>query len=830
MNVRDQKRVPESPITDGQSAWRGSLGSSTKSRLEGYLSTIASIESLGLNLSNISDGELRTVAADLRRAAVDGTPLDDLVPSWFALVRETADRALGERPYDPQLLTGLALYHGHLAEMNTGEGKTLAAVAPVSLAALAGHGVHVLTFNDYLAQRDAQWMGPVYERLGLTSASISEGMGPAERKSAYRADITYLTVREAGFDLLRDGLCLDPTDQVHRPFHAAIVDEADSILIDEARIPLVIAGTFDDSIADLDRLAELARALEAGNDFTVDETARNVFLTDPGIQRTEEFLGCGNLFAPENSRLQAEVRNAVHARALLKRDVDYIVRDGRIELVDELTGRVAENRHWPEGLQAAIEAKEDLHPQPEGRVLSSITIQHFLQKYPTLSGMTATASSSASELSEVYGLSVVQVPPYRPCIRKDLPDFVFMSKTAKRRALLEEISGEHRRGRPVLVGTISVEESEALANELLERGIACRVLNARNDGQEAAIIAEAGVIGAVTISTNMAGRGTDIRLGGSSELERDKVLELGGLYVIGTNRHESRRIDDQLRGRAARQGDPGSSRFFISLDDELLERCGIRRLIPSRLLPQGGTTEPLAHPAIQREIERAQRIIEGQFGDIRTRLLRYSRLIESQQEDIQKLRQNVLLDRDDSMAIATRAPDLWDRLRRLCGESRLGSIVRRIKLLAIDGLWRDHLDRVDALRDEVLLVQFDGRQPLVEYYRSAGAWYEQLLETMDGTVIETLERIQVTADGVDWEQEGLLGPSSTWTYMVNDSAYGENTFLTLSTRPGLGMWAVLTCWWLLIPWAAAIHWQRWRRRRKASSPADEPRNDRQKGT
>jgi preprotein translocase subunit SecA len=427
--------------------------------------------------------------------------------------------------------------------------------------------------------------------------------------------------------------------------------------------------------------------------------------------------------------------------------------------------------------------------------------------------MTATASSSATELENVYGLSVLQVPPYRACVREDLPDFVFMSKAAKRRALLEEIEAVHRLGRPILVGTVSVEESETLASDLAGHEIPCRVLNARNDSQEAEIVAEAGAVGAVTISTNMAGRGTDIRLGGSDETDRERVVDLGGLYVIGTNRHESRRIDDQLRGRAGRQGDPGASRFFICLEDALLERCGIRRLIPTRLLPPAGTDHALTHPAVQREIERSQRIIEGQHGDIRSRLLRYSQLIESQRENLQEIRQESLVDRADAAFVAISAPELWQRYTSICGEEVLRSIVTRIKILTIDSLWADHLDRVEALRDEVLLVQFDGRQPLVEYYRAAGSEYERLEARIESSVIDTLRRIEVTPTGVDWEQEGLLGPSSTWTYLVNDSAYGDTTFLTLATRPGLGMWAVLACWWLLLPWAAAIHWKRWRQRK-----------------
>jgi preprotein translocase subunit SecA len=775
---------------------------------------LAAINVRESDLIPAGDGELRERAEALRRQALDGALLDDLLPDWFALVRETARRTLGERPYDVQMLAGIGLHQGKLVEMQTGEGKTLAAVAPVSLNALTGRGVHVLTFNDYLARRDAGWMGPIYERLGLTVSAVQEGLTTGERQRAYGCDVTYLTVKEAGFDLLRDGLCLDPDLQVHRPFHLALVDEADSILIDEARIPLVIAGHLDETGVDLQRLADLARQLRQGTDFDTDESGRNIFLTDRGVHRAEEWLRCGNLFSAENVRLQAEVRNALHAETLLRRDVDYIVRNGRIELVDELTGRVAENRHWPDGLQAALEAKEGLLPQPEGKILGSITIQHFLRKYPRLSGMTATARPAAHELAAVYGLDVQTVPPNRPCIRIDHPDVIYPSRDAKRRALIEEITSVHATGRPVLVGTVSVEESERLAADLREEGVVCRVLNARNDAEEAEIVAEAGALGAVTISTNMAGRGTDIRLGGAGERQRDEVVALGGLSVLGTNRHESRRIDDQLRGRAGRQGDPGSSRFILSLEDDLLQRCGIERLLPPKYLSEArAASGVLDHPVVRREVDRAQRIMEGQHGDIRQRLLSYWQLLEHQRCVLQEWRQEVLEGRDGADLLARRSPQRWPPLCAAYGEDLLQSIERRITLVTIDRAWSDHLAEMAAIRDEVHLVQLGGKDPFTEFYRTAGAAFEALLDHVDDTIVEIFERIEITADGVDWEREGLRGPSSTWTYLVNDNVFGGNTFLTLANRASFGMWAVLLCWWILVPWAMVLHWRRWRKRR-----------------
>ena len=491
-------------------------------------SELTAIAAREADLSQSGDADLLRRGEDLRRQARAGASLDTLLPDCFALVRETARRVLGQRPYDVQMLAGIALHRGKLVEMQTGEGKTLAAVAPVALNALSGHGVHVLTYNDYLARRDAAWMGPIYERLGLSVAHVEEGLSTAERQRAYRSDVIYLTVKEAGFDYLRDGLCFDRDLQVHRPFHLALVDEADSILVDEARIPLVIAGTLEDKGIDLERLADLARRLQRGVDYDTDEYAYNISLTERGGHRAEEILGCGNLFAAESVRLQAEVRNALHAEALLRRDVDYIVRGGRIELVDELTGRVAEDRQWPDGLQAALEAKEGLARQPEGKIFGSITVQHFLRKYPRLCGMTATARPAAVELAEVYGLEVVPVATHRPCVRVDHPDVIHVSRQTKGRALLAEIAKTHATGRPVLVGTVSVEESERLAADLERTGIACRVLNARNDAEEAEIVAAAGAPGAVTISTNMAGRGTDIRLGGADESRREAVVALAG--------------------------------------------------------------------------------------------------------------------------------------------------------------------------------------------------------------------------------------------------------------------------------------------------------------
>ncbi len=787
------------------------------------------------SLSTASDPDLDARIAAIHGRIAGGATLESVQVEWFALVREVAHRLLGERPYDVQLLAGAALFDGKLAEMQTGEGKTLAAVAPVSLRALRGCGVHVLTYNDYLAQRDAAWMAPVYERLGLRVAAVAEGMDTQARRAAYAADITYATVKEAGFDYLRDSLSLDPADQVHRPFDFALIDEADSILIDEARIPLVIAGNAESADLDLPRLAILARACRPERDFETDEYDRNIFLTEAGTRRVEQELGCGDLLVVENLALQADIRNALHAEHLLRRDVDYIIREGRVELVDELTGRVAENRQWPDGLQAALEAKEGLTLQAEGKLLSSIAIQHFLGKYPTLAGMTATATPSAHELRDVYALEIVPVPTHRPSNRDDLADAIFATQDAKRRAVIDAIIQAHAVERPVLVGTVSVEESERLAADLRAEGVPCRVLNAKNDAEEAEIVAEAGALGAVTISTNMAGRGTDIKLGGSTERDRDAVIRLGGLLLIGTNRHESRRVDDQLRGRAGRQGDPGTSRFFVSLEDPLMVRYGIQTLLPKSLLARitsGDAPEPeirradgspreIDHPAVRREVARVQRIVEGQYGDIRKRLLEFSLLIERQREQIQRWRQAVL-ESTHAPLLAEHTAERWNALSTAYGQPLLASIEQRLTLLLIDRGWSDHLAEMQVVRDQIHLVTLDGRNPLTEFYRTSKAAFATLVQEIEDTVVQTFERIEITADGVDWEGEGLTAPSATWTYLVHDNVFRTNTFMTMANRASFGMWAVLLCWWILIPWATVIRIKRWWRARRAARADNGP--------
>src|ERR1039457_2709947 len=519
-------------------------------------SAIQRISAMRSEFARLSDDQLRALSA--------GT---SGLLEFMAAAAVAASRILGQDLYDVQLRGALALTRGSIAEMQTGEGKTLAAVPAISWFAREGQGVHVMTVNDYLARRDAAWMGDIYRFLGLSVAHVQQGMSPAARKAAYRSDITYATANEIGFDFIRDRLALSPDDQVHRPFAVAVIDEADSILIDEARVPLVIAGGGTDDGGLAYAANQVARELRRGEHFTIDTGAHNVALTDAGIHAVEVALRCANLFEERNLRVHSAVQDALHAHALVNRDIDYLVKDGAIEMVDEFKGRIAQDRRWPAGLHTAIEAKEGVASKAQGMILGQITLQHLVGIYPKVCGMTGTAATQSLELSKVYGLKVARIPTNRPVIRVDHPDSVLPTKVEKEQAVLEELRRVHRAGQPVLVGTASVAESERLSALLPD--IPHEVLNARNDEREAAIVRCAGEPGAVTISTNMAGRGTDIRLGAG-------VAELGGLCVIGTNKHESRRIDNQLRGRAGRQGDPGCSRFFVSLADDLMDRKSTR--------------------------------------------------------------------------------------------------------------------------------------------------------------------------------------------------------------------------------------------------------------
>lgn len=750
-------------------SYRRLTGSPIEYDLSPYMRLVSKINSI--ELGGESDGELKKISSGLIRRARDGEDLNDLLVESFALVREAAVRTVALRPFDVQLLAGIAMFQGKLAELPTGEGKTLAAVFSAYLSALTGQGIHIHTFNDYLARRDAAWMGPVYTFLGLSVECIQEGMNIESRQKAYAADVTYSTAKEAGFDYLRDHLCYEKKHLVHRPFHCALVDEADSILIDEARVPLVIAGNIGQPEVDPGHLAETAKVLKEGKDFETDDGKRNICLTDAGISHIEEMLECGDLHAEENLDLLTQINLALHAEHLIHRDVDYIVRKGKVEIVDEFTGRVVEDRHWPDGIQAAVEAKEKLSLGSGGSILGQITLQHFLGLYPKLCGMTATAQASADELHNFYNLKVVVIPPNRTCIRQDLPDVVFTDKEAKTEALIEEIVRCHRRERPVLVGTASVAESENLSSELKKTGIVCRVLNAKNDELEAQVIAQAGAPGAVTISTNMAGRGTDIKLGGDKEQEKEKVIGLGGLYVLGTNRHESLRIDIQLRGRAGRQGDPGSSRFFVSLEDSLMERYGLKSLFPKKMRSLK-SKKPFSNPIVNREVARSQRIIEGQNYEIRKTLWNYSSLVDKQREIVYRRRQELLLDEPLQSQMEGRDPGLYRNLLLSMGTDNLEKLEKKITLLQIDRCWAEHLALISDVRESIHLVNVGGKSPLNEFHKIATDAFLELDHKIDDTIFKTFQSLKITDKGVDLEREELRGPSSTWTYLINDNQFG----------------------------------------------------------
>ncbi|MFC5467549.1 accessory Sec system translocase SecA2 [Cohnella suwonensis] len=700
----------------------------------------------GQHVESWDDARLQAESLALKKKAQAGAPLSDLLPLAFAIAGEAARRTLGMKPFEVQVLAGAALHEGYLVEMRTGEGKTLAAVMPAYLNALQGKGVHVLTFNDYLAGRDAEWMGPVYRFLGLTVASVKEGMTTEERQQAYAADVTYVTAKQAGFDYLRDTIAIRAADIVHRPFHYAIVDEADSLLIDEARVPLVIAGEVASTGGDGGRMAQLARELTQGDDYDFDDNKRNVFLTEAGVEKAEKSLRSGNLYEAHNSHLLTSLNCAIHAESLLKRDVDYVIRDGKLELIDPFTGRVAENRHWPDGLQAAVEAKEGMTSNTAGKILGTITLQHLLSLYPKISGMTATAQDSADEFEETYNLQVVEIPPNRPNIRIDHESRIFTHKEARLKALVREIAEVHATKRPILIGTSSVEESDQLAEALGKSGVACHVLNAKNDEKEAEIVSRAGVLGAVTVSTNMAGRGVDIRLGGGDPDQAGKVSELGGLYVIGTHMNESARIDNQLRGRAGRQGDPGSSRFYVCLEDELIERFGIEKALPASYRNRK-QDEPLEESIFNKKTDHIQRVVMGQNFEIRKTLNKYSDMVEEQRRIHQEQREEVLFNEDS-----------------------LGSAERRATLFHMDKAWADHLAYVSYIREAIHLESLANRNPADEFHHRIIHAFEQLPEKIEKETAATMNKLKSGAygDPIDWEKLGLKSPTRTWTYLIQD--------------------------------------------------------------
>jgi len=610
-------------------------------RLQRYVEAVNALEP---KIQKLSNEDLRAKTGEFKQKLASGAKLNDLLPEAFAVVRESARRNVNMRHFDVQIMGGIVLHEGRIAEMRTGEGKTLVATLAAYLNALEGKGVHVVTVNDYLAKRDAAWMGPVYQALGLEVGFIQHFMEAPERRKMYTCDITYVTNNEVGFDYLRDNMAMSLEECVLRDLHYAIVDEVDSILIDEARTPLIISGMAEESTEQYVRFAQVAKKLTKDVDYTVDEKAHAVPLTEEGIAKAEKLLGIKNLFGDEHIEILHHLNAALKAKELFKRDVDYIVKDGEIIIVDEFTGRLMYGRRYSDGLHQAIEAKEGVKVRQEDQTLATITFQNFFRLYKKLAGMTGTAATEELEFQKIYNLDVVVIPTNRPMIRKDYPDVIYKTEKAKFDAIVKEIEDLYKQERPVLVGTRSIEKSEMLSQMLKKRGIPHQVLNAKYHEKEAEIIAQAGRSGMVTIATNMAGRGVDIILGGNppDPYDQDKVKKLGGLHILGTERHESRRIDNQLRGRSGRQGDPGSSRFYVSLEDELMRLFGGDRL--ANIMNRIGVEDdmPIEHKWISKAIERAQARVESHHFEMRRQVLEYDDVMNKQREVIYSERRKIL--------------------------------------------------------------------------------------------------------------------------------------------------------------------------------------------
>jgi preprotein translocase subunit SecA len=714
--------------------------------------------------------------------ALGDEPLRDLAGSasgdgeFCACAREAARRALGQRPYDVQLIGTMVLLSGQVAEMATGEGKTLSGALAAAGYALRGRSVHVLSVNDYLAQRDAEWMRPVYDLLGVTVGWLDSAATVAQRRQAYAAQVTYAPVSETGFDVLRDRLATRASDLLVPEPDVALIDEADSVLIDEAQVPLVLAGTAGAAGADLG-MAEIVRGLRRGVHYEIDDDARNVQLTETGARAAERALGGIDLYAAEHLDALTRVNVALHAHALLRRDVDYLVSGGQVQLINASRGRVARLQRWPDGLQAAVEAKESLAVTDSGEILDSMTVESLVSRYPRVCGMTGTAVAVAEQLREFYGLEVAVIPPNRPCIRIDEPDRLYATLEQKQEAITGEVAAAHGTGRPVLIGTPDVAESEQLARRLSIAGLSCVVLNAKNDAQEAAIVAEAGASGAITVSTQMAGRGTDIRLGCSGgQAQRDQVAALGGLYVIGSGRHESSRLDDQLRGRSGRQGDPGGAVYFVSLEDDLITGYAGDQAPPREVAADGLVSDSRAHWSVGH----AQRAAEGANLEIHRNTWRYSKLIEDQRQVVLEHRDRVLRTDAAVTSLARQCPQRHRELAADIDADVLTEAARQIVLRHLDRGWADHLAVLAGLREGIHLRALGhgpnpfimALDPLAEFHAEAVKLFARLMEQVEEESAQTFRTVTITSAGAELDAAGLQRPSATWTYLVQDNPFG----------------------------------------------------------
>ncbi|NUT92332.1 MAG: accessory Sec system translocase SecA2 [Saccharothrix sp.] len=736
-----------------------------------YRKLLDEVNELAERMSALSDDELTAKAAELREKSEFGRP--ELV-EVVALGREAADRALGLRPFDVQILGALGLLEGHVVEMATGEGKTLSGAIAAAGFALRGDQVHVVSVNDYLAQRDAEWMGPLYDLLGVSVGWISQSSKPEERRAAYEAEVTYASVSEIGFDVLRDRLAVDQADRIVPAPRVALVDEADSVLVDEARVPLVLAGSTAGPAVD-PALADLVKRLRRDLHFEVDDEERNVYLTGAGSELVERALGGIDLYSDEHvSTTLSKVNVALHAQVLLHRDVDYIVRDGKVHLINDTRGRIAKLQRWPDGLQAAVEAKEAVATTDAGEVLDSVTVQALLSRYPTVCGMTGTAVAVAEQLRDFYKLEVLVIPSNVECVREDEAPRLYTTLELKEAAIVEEIKTVHETGRPILVGTLDVAESERLSRKLAAAGLECVVLNAKNDAEEAAIIADAGSFERITVSTQMAGRGTDIRLGGHESTDRERIAELGGLYVIGTGRHASSRLDDQLRGRAGRQGDPGGSVFFSSLQDDLVTQYVPDHDEPAEVEDDGRVVDA----GTLHTVEHAQRVAEGVQLEIHRNTWRYNKLIEHQRTLILEFRDKVLTTDLAWEELSKRKPERAEELADLDHEV----LVRAARLIALhhlDQRWSDHLVFLTDLREGIHLRALARQNPLDEFHREAIPAYHRIVPDAWDEAEETFAKVKIDDEGAHLAEAGVQRPNTTWTYLVNDNPFSsglEETF------------------------------------------------------
>lgn len=788
------------------------IGNNSAREIKKMRAIVDEINGLEPSLSGLSDSSLAAKTQEFKKRLADGETLDDILPEAFAVVREASKRVLGMRHFDVQLIGGITLHRGNIAEMRTGEGKTLVATLPVYLNALTGKGVHVVTVNDYLAKRDSEWMGKLYRALGLSVGLIVANLDYNQRKLAYASDITYGTNNEFGFDYLRDNMVIHAEQMVQRPLNYAIVDEVDSILIDEARTPLIISGPGERSTDSYYTLAKVVPQLVAGEDYTIDEKQKTIAPTESGIAKVEKMLKIENLYDSANLELNHLLNASLRAYAMMHRDKDYVVKDGQVVIVDEFTGRLMFGRRYSDGLHQAIEAKEGLKVERESQTLASITFQNYFRMYEKLAGMTGTAKTEEQEFNNIYGLEVYEIPPNKPLLRKDLPDLIFKTKKAKYKAVVKDVVERHKKGQPVLVGTTSITQSEQLSDMLLKSGVPHNVLNAKHHEKEAEIVANAGQRGMVTIATNMAGRGTDISLG-------EGVAELGGLHILGTERHESRRIDNQLRGRSGRQGDPGSSQFFLSLEDDLMRIFGADNI--SGMMDKLGMEEdePIEHSLITKSIERAQKKVENHNFNIRKYILEYDDVMNQQREVLYDQRRKILgneslrdtiMEMVDSLVIKAMNqyadeklyPEEWDyegllkhleifflepgqftvaemedlgrgelqerllaiaheeydKREQLIGEANMRELEKAVMLKVVDSKWMEHLDSMDMLREGIGLRAYGQKNPLVEYKFEAYDMFEAMIEAIQEDTIMYLYRIRIELNDNVIEEESAADP------------------------------------------------------------------------